>query len=100
MIDYECENKYKGNISLKEYMNKFNKFSLAKEKCNDWEKNVINLYVIYVSIIIQMEINIILSILKDMILYVKFIQIYIVFIVLNVNKIYVFIVNLNINLMI
>ena len=100
MIDYECENKYKGNISLKEYMNKFNKFSLAKEKCNDWEKNVINLYVIYVSIIIQMEINIILLFFKDMILYVKFIQIYIVFIVLNVNKIYVFIVNLNIHLMI
>ena len=23
MIDYECENKHKGNISLKEYMNTF-----------------------------------------------------------------------------
>ena len=32
-----------------------------------------------------------------MILYVKFIQIYIVFIELNVKKIYVFIVNLNMN---
>ena len=39
MIDYECENKHKGNIPLKEYMNKFNKFSLAKEKCKDCEKN-------------------------------------------------------------
>ncbi len=35
-----------------------------------------------------------------MILYVKIIQILFVFIVLNVKKIYVFIVNLNINLMI
>ena len=39
MIDYECENKHKGNISLKEYMNNFNKFSLSKEKCKDCEKN-------------------------------------------------------------
>ena len=39
MIDYECENKHKGNIPLKEYMNIFNKFSLAKEKCKDCEKN-------------------------------------------------------------
>ncbi len=39
MIDYECENEHKGNIPLKEYMNNFNKFSLAKEKCKDCEKN-------------------------------------------------------------
>ena len=39
MIDYECENKHKGNISLKEYMNNFNKFSLSKEKCKDCENN-------------------------------------------------------------
>ena len=39
MIDYECENKHKGNISLKKYMNNFNKFSLSKEKCKDCEKN-------------------------------------------------------------
>ena len=39
MIDYECENKHKGNIPLKEYMNNFNKFSLSKEKCKDCEKN-------------------------------------------------------------
>ena len=39
MIDYECENKHKGNILLKEYINIFNKFSLSKEKCKDCEKN-------------------------------------------------------------
>ena len=39
MIDYECENQHKGNISLKEYMNNFNKFSLSKEKCKDCGKN-------------------------------------------------------------
>ena len=39
MIEYECENKHKGNISLKEYMNNFNKFSLSKKKCKDCEKN-------------------------------------------------------------
>ncbi len=39
MIDYECENKHKGNIPLKEYMNNFNQFSLSKEKCKDCEKN-------------------------------------------------------------
>ena len=39
MINYECENEHKGNILLKEYMNKYNKFSLLKEKCKDCEKN-------------------------------------------------------------
>ena len=39
MIEYECENKHKGNISLKEYLNKCNKFSLSKEKCKDCGKN-------------------------------------------------------------
>ena len=32
-INYECENKHKGNILLKDYMLKYNKFSLSKEKC-------------------------------------------------------------------
>ena len=39
IIEYECENKHKGNISLKEYINNSNKFSLSNEKCNDCEKN-------------------------------------------------------------
>ena len=39
MIEYECENKHKGNILLKEYINIFNKFSLSKEKCKDCENN-------------------------------------------------------------
>ena len=39
MIEYECENKHKGNILLKEYMNKFNKFSLSKEKCKKSKKS-------------------------------------------------------------
>ena len=37
-INYECENDHKGNISLKEYINNFNKYSISKEKCNDCGK--------------------------------------------------------------
>ena len=62
--------------------------------------NVNNFYVIHVLEIIKMKINIISSFIKDMMLYVKYIQIYIVLIVLNVKRIYVFIVKLNINIMI
>ena len=39
IINFECENGHKGNILLKEYINKFNKFSLSKEKCKVCEKN-------------------------------------------------------------
>ena len=38
-INYECENKHKGNILLKDYMLKYNKFSLSKEKCGICGKN-------------------------------------------------------------
>ncbi len=31
-INYECENGYKGNILLKDYINEYNKFSISKEK--------------------------------------------------------------------
>ena len=38
-INYECENKHKGNILLKDYMLKYNKFALSKEKCGICGKN-------------------------------------------------------------
>ena len=62
--------------------------------------NVNNFYVIHVLEIIKLKISIILIIIKDMMLYVKYIQIYMIFIVLNVKRIYVFIVKQNINIMI
>ena len=39
IINYECENKHKGNISLEEYIQKFNKNSLSNQKCNECNKN-------------------------------------------------------------
>ena len=60
MINYECEKKHKGNISLEEYMEVFNKYALTKHNCMNVIKvkmklkmifciviNVVNLYVIY-----------------------------------------------------
>ena len=38
-IAYECENGHYGNISLEEYMNKYNKLSLLKEICSDCYKS-------------------------------------------------------------
>ena len=38
MIIYECENGHFGNISLEEYMKRYNKFSIMKEVCNNCEK--------------------------------------------------------------
>ena len=38
-INYYCENNHKGNISLEEYMKKYNKYSLYKEKCSECNKN-------------------------------------------------------------
>ena len=38
-IIYECENGHSGNISLEEYINKYNKFSLLKEVCSNCEKS-------------------------------------------------------------
>lgn len=37
-IIYECENGHYGNISLEEYLNKYNNFSLLKEKCSNCGK--------------------------------------------------------------
>ena len=39
LINFECENNHKGNILLKEYMLKYNKFALSKEKCGICGKN-------------------------------------------------------------
>ena len=38
MIDYFCENNHKGNISLDEYLQKYNNHSLSKQKCGDCNK--------------------------------------------------------------
>ena len=37
-IIYECENGHSGNISLEEYLNNYNKFSILKELCSDCGK--------------------------------------------------------------
>ena len=34
IINFECENKHKGTILLKDYMTKYNKFALSNEKCS------------------------------------------------------------------
>ena len=39
MINYFCENNHKGDISLEEYMNKYNNHSLLKQKCEECNKN-------------------------------------------------------------
>ena len=39
IINFECENNHKGNILLKDYMLKYNKFALSKEKCGICGKN-------------------------------------------------------------
>ena len=38
-INFECENKHKGTILLNDYILKYNKFSLSKEKCGICGKN-------------------------------------------------------------
>ena len=38
MIYFECENQHKGNILLKDYLLKYNKFCLSKEKCKECGK--------------------------------------------------------------
>ena len=38
-IYYECENGHNGFITLKDYLNKYNKFSLTNEKCKECGKN-------------------------------------------------------------
>ena len=39
LINFECENNHKGTILLKDYMLKYNKFALSKEKCVICSKN-------------------------------------------------------------
>ena len=39
IISYDCENNHKGDISLEEYMKKYNNYSPFKEKCADCNKN-------------------------------------------------------------
>ena len=38
MINFICENNHKGDISLDEYMNKYNNHSLLKQKCEECNK--------------------------------------------------------------
>ena len=42
-IRYECENKHIGNLLLKDYLQKYNKFALSKEKCKECNKNQIEI---------------------------------------------------------
>ena len=44
-INYECENGYKGNILLKDYINEYNKFSISKEKYSYEESKEGNKYI-------------------------------------------------------
>ena len=44
-INYECENGYKGNILLKDYINQYNKFSISKEKYSYEESKEGNKYI-------------------------------------------------------
>ena len=39
IINYYCENNHNGDISLDEYMNKYNNYSLLKQKCEECNKN-------------------------------------------------------------
>ena len=39
IINYFCENNHKGDISLEEYMSKYNNHSLLKQKCEECNKN-------------------------------------------------------------
>ena len=39
MITSECENNHNGNISLEEYLQKYNNYSLLKQKCEECNKN-------------------------------------------------------------
>ena len=39
MINYFCENNHNGDISLEEYIKKYNNHSLLKQKCKECNKN-------------------------------------------------------------
>ena len=39
-INFKCENNHNGNISLKDYINESNKYSLQKEKCGECGKEI------------------------------------------------------------
>ena len=49
-INYQCENKHKGKMYLKDYMNIYNKYSLINQKCQECnEKNKVNIAQFYCS---------------------------------------------------
>ena len=39
MLNFECENNHKGDISLEEYIQIFNKYDLTKQNCEECNKN-------------------------------------------------------------
>ena len=39
LLNYECENNHKGEIALDEYLQKYNSYSLLKQKCEECNKN-------------------------------------------------------------
>ena len=113
IIKYLCENNHKGAIPLEEYMKQYNKHSLSKQKCDDCNKSQNEIkggfsncfkcdkFVCHSCVINHPndDKHIIHLIIKDMILFVKFILILLIFIVKNVKKIFVYIANLNTNCM-
>ena len=38
IINYSCENNHKGDISLEEYLQKYNTYSLTRQDCGDCKK--------------------------------------------------------------
>ena len=104
-VIYYCENNHKGEISLEQYLQMYNNYSLTKEKCLKcntiqsevnaiflFVANVINSYVIHVLLIILIMTGfIILIILTGMMHYVNYILIIMHFIVINAKKTYAFI---------
>ena len=94
MINYECENNHKGNITLEEYMEISNKYSLTKQNCDECNKNQngIKADYSYCNNCNKFLCNLCLDKHKNDGDNQKLIQIYLVFIVLNVKRIFVYIV--------
>ena len=113
IINYYCENNHNGNISLEEYLQKYNNHSLLKQKCEECNKNQNEIKGDYfycckcnkficISCIINHSNNEKHNIIsfKRYDSFCKIHSHFFSFYCLNVKKIYVYIVNLNINHMI
>ena len=109
-VNYYCENNHKGEISLEEYLQKYNNYSLSKEKCSECNRIQseangyfsfcckCNKFICHSCIINHPNNN--GHNITNMMHYVNYILIIMPFIALHVKKIYVCIVKMNMNLMI